>query len=232
MQSAKAFAHSQKGTSGTTIRHHLVWFSVRCPLLLALSLCVASSAVADRLITIPIGRKLPYGEFKFDSFAELSNAKTWDRFIGVGITKDFEIDYHGERFANGPMRDTFNVSYNYLPPIINEAPGISVGVQDVLNRTAEGRRVYLAVTWRTAVDSIGSGNLPMDVTLGVSQGSTALPLVGISLPLGDPVRLLVEDDGFRIAAGFEFKAFKNAFAARLLVRDQDVMLGANLSLKF
>ncbi|HVT10645.1 MAG TPA: hypothetical protein VHE55_00130 [Fimbriimonadaceae bacterium] len=205
---------------------------MRRPLLLALSLCLASSALADRVITVPMGRKIPFGEFKIDSFFELSNAKTWDRFVGIGVTKDFELDYYGERFANGPMRDTFNLSYNYLPPIMNESPGISVGVNDVLNRTAEGRRFYLAVTWRTAVDSIGSGNLPMDVTLGVSQGSTLLPFVGVSLPFGDPLRLLVEDDGFRIAAGVELKAFKNSFAARLLVRDQDVMLGANLTLRF
>src|SRR5579862_7670689 len=62
---------------------------VRCPLLLALSLGIASVAVADRLITIPLGRKIPFDDFKFDTFIDLSNGQTWDRFVGFGLTPDF-----------------------------------------------------------------------------------------------------------------------------------------------
>jgi len=205
---------------------------VRCPLLLALSLGIASVAVADRLITIPLGRKIPFDDFKFDTFIDLSNGQTWDRFVGFGLTPDFEIDYHGERIDKGPMRDTLDFSYNYLTPVINQSPGISVGVQDALNRTAERRRFYVATTWRQAVDNIGNGNLPMEITLGVAQGLELKPFVGVSLPIAESVKLLVEHDGYKLATGIEFRASKSGFGARLIVRDQEMMVGANLILRF
>jgi len=205
---------------------------VRFPLLLALALSVVASAAADRLITIPTGRKIPFMDIKFDSFADLSAAKNWDRFVGIGVSPEIELDYHGERFAGGPMKDTFNASYNYVPPITNQSPGLSIGVQDILNRTREGRRYFIAATWRESVDNVGSGNLPMDVTIGVSQGARALPMVGVNLPVSERFRLLVEHDGFRLAAGLEYRALKNAFGARVIVRDQSVMVGANLTLRF
>jgi hypothetical protein len=205
---------------------------VRVPLSLALSLACASLCAADRLITIPLGRKIPFQNVKFDSFTELSSADSWDRFIGIGISPEFELDYHGERFRGGKMQDTFDFSYNYVAPIMNQAPGISVGVEDMLNRTVEGRRVYLAATWRMSVDSIGRGNLPLDATIGVSQGSRALPFVGVSIPFAQDLRFLVEDDGTRIATGFEWRGFGNMVGAKLFVRDQAVMVGANLTLRF
>jgi hypothetical protein len=205
---------------------------VRTPLILALVLGAASLATADRLITIPLGRKVPFDNFKFDTFIEMSSGRTWDRYIGFGLTHEIEIDYHGEKIDHGPMRDTFDLSYNLISPLVNQAPGISAGVQDVLNRTRNGRRVYIATTWRQAVDNVGKGNLPFETTLGVSEGHDVRPFVGVSIPLSDQVRFLTEHDGFRIATGFEYKAFKNAFSARLIYRDQDVMFGANLTLKF
>ena len=205
---------------------------MRFPLLLALTLGVASACLADRVITVPMGRKIPFRSFKIDSFAELSRARTWDRFVGVGVTPEIEVDYHGERVGGGPIRDTFDFSYNYVSPLINQAPGISVGVQDVLNRTRDGRQVYLAVTWRQAADNIGMGNVPFEVTLGISQGRRLLPLVGVNLPLTESLRLLAEDNGMRIASGIEFRALNNALRLRLIVRDQDVMAGATLTLRF
>lgn len=202
------------------------------PLLLTLLVGVASNSFADRVITIPMGRKIPFRSFKIDTFEELSRGRTWDRFIGVGVSPEIEVAYHGERIANGPARDTFDVSYNYVTPIINAAPGLSVGVQDVLNRTRDHRRYYVAATWRMAVDNVGNGNLPMDVTLGISQTYRLFPMVGVSIPFSENLRLLVEDNGARIASGFELRLFKNAFGARFIVRDQTVMVGANLTLRF
>jgi len=201
-------------------------------MLLALSLGVASTAVADRLITIPLGRKIGFDEFTVDSFVELSNGDSLDRFVGIGITQDFELDYHGERIDDGPMRDTIDFSYNYLPPIIDQLPGISVGVEDVLNRTSEGRRYYLATTWESSADNIGSGNLPVELTLGIAQGVELKPFVGASLPLGTNANFLVEHDGYRLSTGFEFHAPKSGVAARVFVRDQEVLVGANLTLRF
>lgn len=193
---------------------------------------VAPICGADRLITIPLGRKIPFMNLKLDTFSELSRSRTWDRFIGFGVTPEIEADYHGERIDDGPMRDTLDLSYNYVAPIINQSPGISLGVQDLLNRTRNGRQFFVATNWRMAVDTIGKGNLPLDVTLGISQGSRALPLVGVSIPFAQDLRLLAEDDGVHIASGIEFRSSNNQFGARLIVRDQDVMVGANLTLRF
>jgi hypothetical protein len=179
-----------------------------------------------------MGRKIPFRTFKIDTFYELSNGRTFDRWVGVGVTPEIEFDYHGERIGGGPVRDSFDVSYNYVTPLMNQSPGISVGIQDVPNRTRDGRRFYLAATWRIAADNVGMGNVPFDVTLGVSQGERTLPFVGVSMPFTEALRGLAESNGSRIAVGVDLRLFKSAFAGRFVVRDRDVMVGANLSLKF
>jgi hypothetical protein len=206
--------------------------SVRFPLLLALALASAPLAYADRVITIPTGKKVPYRTVKFDTFIELSGGRSWDRYIGVGVSPEIEIAYHGEKFSGSGERDTLDFSYNYVSPIINASPGISVGVLDVLNRTQDGRRLYIAATFRQAVDNVGMGNLPLEATIGLSQGRRMLPLVGVSVPLSDALRMLVESDGMRISAGSEVRLLNNKLGARLFVRERTVMVGANLTLKF
>jgi hypothetical protein len=205
---------------------------VRVPLILALSLGIAGLAVADRLITIPLGRKVPFGRVKLDSFMELSPSHACDRFIGVGVSPEIEIDYHGEGSKNGPNRDTLDFSYNYVTPITNQSPGLSVGLRDIANRTRQGRQFYLAATWRMAVDTVGRGNLPLEATIGFMQGSRALPFVGVSIPFSDDLRFQVEDDGTRIAVGVEWRGFSNLVGVRAFVRDQRGFVGANLTLKF
>jgi hypothetical protein len=205
---------------------------VRFPLLLAAVFACVSAAYADRLITIPVGKKIPFRTVKFDTFIELSGGHSWDRYIGVGVSPEIELAYHGERFAGNAATDTLDFSYNYVSPIMNASPGISVGVLDTLNRTRDGRKLYVAATWRLAVDNIGMGNLPLDATIGFSQGSRALPLVGVSIPVSEALRMLVESDGLRIAAGLEVRGFKNMVGARLFVREQTIMVGGNLTLKF
>ncbi len=202
---------------------------MRCPLSLALSLCVASFAAGDRLITIPIGRKIPFDSLKLDSFFDM---RSWDRFVGFGVTADFDIDYHGEQIDHGPMRDTFDFSYNYLAPIVDQSPGLSAGVQDLLNRTRNGRRFYVATTWRQASDTIGNGTLSLELTIGVAQGSRTLPFVGVAIPFAESLRLLTEHDGYRLASGIEVRALRGALAAKIIERDQDVLIGASLTLRF
>lgn len=205
---------------------------MRAPLVLTLTLGVAAISFADRVITVPMGRKVPFRSFKIDTFYELSRARSFDRWVGIGISPEFEVAYRGERINGGEVRDSLDIAYNYVTPLTNQAPGISVGVQDVANRTRDGRRFYLAVTWRTAADNIGMGNVPFDVTLGLSQGDRTLPFVGVSMPFTENFRGLAESNGNRIATGFELRLFRNAFAGRLIIRDQDVMVGATLNLKF
>lgn len=199
--------------------------------LLALALLLATSAAvqADRLISIPLGSKVTFGSMRWETFAELSRARTWDRYLAVGITKEYEIAYHGERIDDGPMRDTFDFAYQYIAPITDTFPGISVGVQDVLNRTRDGRRAYFAATFRQSLEGLSA---PAEVTLGMAQGRHLQAFVGVAFPLHPNFRILAEDNGERIASGVEFLAFDGALGGRILVRDQDLMVGATLTVKF
>ncbi len=187
------------------------------------------TASADRLITIPLGRKVTYRTMRLDSFAEIAHGRTIDYYLGLGVTPDIEFAIKGEKLPGGSLRSTFDISYNYIAPIVNQAPGISVGVQDVLNQTRDHVRVYAAITWRIGLDT---GNVPLETTLGVAQGRRLTPFVGVQLPFSDTFRLLAEHNGYRVAAGIEVRAFRNKFGARLLFRDEDTMLGANLTLRF
>jgi hypothetical protein len=199
---------------------------------LALSLLAASSlASAERLITIPTGSKIPFGTARFESLWDPSRHGTSLNYLGIGVTTAFDVEIRTEEFPHGPTLGTFDVGYNVSSPISDLTPGISVGVLDAMNNTADGRRAYMALSYRTQVNGNVSPGTSIESTIGASFGHTTKVFVGASVPFTNNFRLLAEHNGDGINAGFEFRPAEN-LALRFLTEQQHTLVSVRYSMKF
>ncbi|HSI72954.1 MAG TPA: hypothetical protein VK934_07230 [Fimbriimonas sp.] len=188
-------------------------------------------ASADRLIYIPTARKIPYRTFKYELRAEPRVQGEMEHYLGIGLTPFWEVEVRSQNLQLDRPQGTFDLAYNYLSPFTNLTPGISIGVQDVLNKTAEGQRPFLAVTFRQGFFTIG-GEVPADLTLGLSVVKSRLyPFLGASIPFSQEVRLLAEHDGFRISVAAEVKPIR-MLALRFIVREKSSLLGFVIQHRF
>jgi len=192
---------------------------------------LASAAHADRLITIPTGTKIQMNTWRFEGLWEQSRNRSSQYYLGTGITNSFEVELTGEKWEGHRIRNSFDFSYNYIPPIIGFGPGISVGIKDAMGVTRDGRRFYLAVTNKEGFADTVHGLVPAEFTFGLYLGSVNRPFVGMMLPFTDYVRIMVEFNGQRINAGTEIRV-NRSFGIRAVVDRKDVMVGGQFTLRF
>jgi hypothetical protein len=154
-----------------------------------------------------------------------------EHYLGVGLTTSWELEVRSQNLGLPTAQTTFDLTYNYLSPLTNLTPGFSIGVQDVINKTAEGTRPFIAITFREGFQVV-NGEFPADLTLGMSFVQKRLyPIVGASIPFSEGVRLMAEHDGFRISAGFELKPIK-PLALRFIVRERSSLFGFTFQARF
>ncbi|MBC8066366.1 MAG: hypothetical protein H7Y17_16160 [Chlorobia bacterium] len=192
---------------------------------------LSATAFADRLITIPTGTKIKLNTIKAEGIWEQSRARSSRYYLGAGLTDAIDAQFTGERFEGERFRSSFDISYNYIPPIIGVGPGVSFGVQDVLNVTNDGRRYFIAITTRQGFADSVSGSIPAEFTLGAYFGSVTAPFIGVMLPFTDYVRVLAEYNGRRINAGVEIRP-TNDIALRAIFERKDLLIGAQVTIKF
>jgi hypothetical protein len=190
---------------------------------------VSAAAMADRVILAPTGTKILYrharAEFMFDR-----NGRDFQAFLGFGITREVEAEVVLERF-DARNAGTFNVAYNLFPVFIDQVPGINVGVRDALDRTRDGRLIYLALTHRLSAESDLVEEAPVEVSFGGGFGRRAGAFVGVRLPITDRFRLLAEHDVHRITAGFEYQ-HESGLGGRLLFREGETLLSVRFLTRF
>lgn len=186
-------------------------------LCLALALVLPLSALADRLIFIPTATKLNYGSYRLEHVFDQRGGANSQTYLGLGVGLAFDMAVTSGDIQGG---DDVSVDFAFhvLDPIVNLAPGFSVGVVDAMDRTADGRRMYIATTYRSGLDGPFNAFTPAEVTLGVFMGSRNAMFVGVQLPFSDALRVLVEHDSNRLAAGFEVRPFK-AMSLRWVQRE-------------
>jgi hypothetical protein len=195
-------------------------------LLLPMVPCVAA---ADRLVDIPIGRKLLQGTVRVRATAPLEAGRATQVLVGSGVLESYDVDVVLDRETRGRWRASLDVSFNFAPPITDIAPGVSVGVLDIANR-AEGRAAYLAFTQRFGNYGELNQNTPTEVTLGVWSRGNGLVFVGASLPLWDRLLVLAEATGQGVTAGFEARPARG-LSLRFLTAPEGPRLQASLQLR-
>lgn len=189
---------------------------------LALAAAAASPAHADRIITVPTARKLPFRTVRYELQAHPGGNRVSESYLGIGIGTALEIELRHGAARSGGAEGTIDFAYNYLPPIL-DAPGISFGIQDALDRTPDGQRFFFAIGFRPMFSTL-SGDVPADVTLGAFLGRVDSAFVGVAIPFSEQVRLLAEHNGYRLSSGFEIRPVRT-IGLRAILRDQALHLG-------
>jgi hypothetical protein len=197
---------------------------------LVFAICVASAS-ADRLITIPTGSKIRFQQTKLESFFLPSQVGAHQTYVGYGIDPSFDAELVIDRQKGRPVRGTFNVAWNYVPPVVDVSPGITLGIRDGLNRTQDGRSLYLAISQRFFLDGEFNSDLYGELVVGFGVGGFRGAFTGLSLPVSPQFRLVVEYDSFRLTGGLDVRPHP-AVQVRLLARDGVPMLGLTLTHRF
>ncbi|MBS1702212.1 MAG: hypothetical protein JST12_11165 [Armatimonadetes bacterium] len=191
---------------------------------------MVASAFADRVIDVPTGHTLPQYTFEY-SFLESTNEKgSRDRYMVYSPLKGVEVGLRQRFRPNENGHTTADFSYNVVNPISSVSPGISVGMLDAMDQTVDGRRTYIAFTFRELLQ-VGERGEHGEATLGVQFGHLNSGFVGVTLPLGERFQLLTEHNGNRISAGFEIEPSAD-IRARVVTQDGTLLFGLNLSRRF
>lgn len=186
----------------------------------------ATYAPAERLILSPTATKILFNRARFETLVD-RNGHAPRYWLGYGLTRDVDLEFTSERSGNLSL----NASYNLLTAFTDFAPGLSVGIQDALNKTQGGRRTFLAVTYRLGLDDPQNQGVPFEIHTGITVGHFTRPFVGVQIPFTWQTRLLAEHDGRAVNAGFEFRPVPGA-AFRWLQMDGRPHWSLSYSTKF
>ncbi len=189
---------------------------MRSPAVL-LALSLAGVASADRIFIVPTGSKILLNTIRAEYRYEPSRPTNYSAYLGMGLTKEIELELITDRFGPDAALGSFNFSYTFLNPIVDTSPGISFGVQDGLDRTEFGRMYYLALSYRMSQDGRYTEHAPVELTLGGGFGRRSGIFVGLQVPFTWHFRGFVEHDTRRLTTGFEYRVFKG-FAVRTMFR--------------
>lgn len=151
-------------------------------------------------------------------------------FLALGIGPSWELELRSERIGRAPVAGTFDLAYNLVSAIPGLSPGISFGVQDVMNKTRDKARGYLALTLREPFFTI-NGEVPADITLGSFFNASGPVYVAVSIPFSQEFRFLMEHNGLRLSFGMELRPVKD-LGLRLFQRDREVLASVQYSWHF
>jgi len=170
----------------------------------AVALLLVGAASADRLIFIPTGRKTPLGTIRGEWIAKAHDTSHSTFSLGYGLTKAIEVEAVRDALTTGRGRDTLNLSYSFLDPVVGFLPGLTVGVLDAADRTPQRRSFFVATTMRLGLDGDYNSDTPAELTVGGGTERFRGLFVGLSLPLTNRFRILAEHDSRSVRAGVEW----------------------------
>lgn len=197
---------------------------------LLVAVLLPAAAMGDRLIDLPIGRKIPFRAVRLEYRGERAFQGRNEIYVGYGIGTQFEIEARTLALGGQAERATFDLAYNLIGPISGLSPGISVGVLDVPGSTSDGTRAYAVATFREPAP-LDTGDSYSEVTIGFTFGRLTSPMFGASLPLTNRIRLMGEHNGYRLAAGAEYRPIPDV-SLRFLVRGQQTFLSVGVTRRF
>lgn len=196
-------------------------------LVVLLAACVAG---ADRLITTPMGKKVPEKATKIELLS-IPSRDTAFGWLGYGLTNSIEIEFYGESFDSDRITPGLNLSYNYISPIVDIAPGISAGILDVADRTRSRRAAYLAITYYFGNLDVFNQDTPTILTAGAWSRDGGGFFFNVSVPLTNEIRLIGEHDGGTLTGGIEFKPFAEG-SFKYLFREGSPAVGLSFQKRF
>jgi len=196
---------------------------------LGLILLAPVAASADRLFELPTASKVRTGEWQFRHRAEQGRLGRGSTGLatGMGEAVDLELIYLNARKPAG----TLDLSYNLVPALADNLPGLSIGVQDAFARTAEGRGMYFVMTFKYNQFGTYNSNTPAEISIGAGGGRFKGVFFSAMLPLADQLRLVAEHDSRRLTAGLALQP-RTDLKLHWMFRRDATLLGADYSYKF
>lgn len=188
-------------------------------------------ATADRIVLAPTATKLLHRQARIEFMGEWSKANRHDAFLGVGVTKDIEVEFQLNRFDHRASLGTFSFSYLFTPAIVDTAPGLALGVQDAMDRTREGRMYYVAFTYRSGLDGDFNSKTPLELTMGAGFGRRHGMFAGVMLPFTWSFRGFAEHDLRRFTCGFEYQPL-HGLGVRAVWRESETLFGVRFTKRF
>lgn len=199
------------------------------PLLVLLS--ISAGGFADRFIHAPIAQKLPYGALKLEGLWSGPEGKTVSQRVGLGFATVFDGELVWDRRPGHDSQFTFDLAYNYTDPVVTLIPGVSIGVQDALNKSEQGRRFYWVTTYHYGLDGKFNQSVPLEFTLGASVGSRNGVIASFNIPFTNWIRFVSEYDAGKLTQGLEYRPAKEA-TVRMLFEERTVLWTASLLKRF
>lgn len=183
------------------------------------------------MIFTPKATKLRSDRVQLDSFLLNGNSGNRTTYLGVGLGESFDFELVDNQKPGLSHRFSLDFSYNFLSPIADLAPGISFGVQDLLDRSDLGSGFYGAITWRlNNVDPINAAT-PVEFTIGAGTGRFRGAFVNARFPISNAVRIITEHDSREVSGGIELMP-NSSVRLRYTVRGDENFTSFSLSLKF
>ncbi|MCS7064670.1 MAG: Mrp/NBP35 family ATP-binding protein, partial [Fimbriimonadales bacterium] len=150
-------------------------------------------AHADRVIEIPTGRLL-YPQYLKAELGLLQTDRSRERWL-VNWRVGSYVELSAVRSGFAGAVELAGVQINLYPELPNYAPGISVGVTDLFDRSGGGRGYYLALSY--SVPMLGETPLDHDLRVHLGFGVRGMPafFVGFEIPLTNHLFALAEHTG-------------------------------------
>lgn len=196
----------------------------------ATAVLLASSAFADRLFLIPTGKKILTDTFRLEIVTEPTRDGTMGWF-GTGLGHSFDFEVTGESFDDNRMVNSVDFSYNFTVPVMDFVPGISFGVQDLLDATDRRRNLYVAITHRFGNTGAQNQDIPTEFTFGFWTRSEGAVFAGISLPFSKWLTFVAEHDSVNLTGGFELSPVSGS-SFRFMFREDQVLVGLSVQSRF
>jgi len=193
-------------------------------LLLALSLLVAASASADRLILTPTGSIAAPAQIKLEGAIRPREERPVYAWASLGIGQ-FELEAAYTDEGRGDTGMGFGVEAQLLPETLL-TPAVGVGIRDATDQTSLRRAEYLAIT-----KSIPAAGIPWlrDVKLHFGFGMEGIDGFFGGAQVGFPpgLELALEHDSNHFNTALAWSAARN-LQLKLYGLDGDTFLGAVL----
>lgn len=198
-----------------SVRHEVVGRSV---IGLLCAGAIYRVAYADRLIEIPTG-KLIYPERLTVEAGFLTGKPERERLL-VNFRVGGLLEIQGARTGFDNRLEVYGLQYSVYPEIPGYAPGLSVGVSDVLNRTTQGRGYFVALSYSIAA----LGQTPLDhdlrVHLGFGWEGVSAFFFGFDVPLTNQIFLRAEHTGSHINAALAWRPSNQVELRGSIIRER------------
>lgn len=174
---------------------------------------------ADRVLEIPTGRAIYPERLRLEA-GFLARSPEQER-LSLHWRLLERLELYGERTGFDKI-NLYGAQYTLLPELPGYAPGVSIGVSDLGNRTPEGRGYYLALSY--GLPALGETPLDHDLRVHLGFGIQGMPgfFIGFEIPLNNSMFLLAEHTGRHLNAGLAWSPTPNTQLRVSVIRQRTV----------